>query len=224
MAKARTLEDRACKHCGVMFRPATKGNWYCTPDCWYAFCKARRQVPCECCGAEYERTVRTQRACSVECANKLKALNREVVCEQCGGVFTRPHGKKQRFCSRSCALKTRNIHGGVSLPEGATINHSGGYILEKQGDKWVMQHRLVMERFLGRVLLPNERVHHRNGKRDDNRKQNLEIWTIRGSNKKDPAGTRLRDILESVLEHPAINGFDDAQRARIRAALEAVFF
>jgi hypothetical protein len=113
--------------------------------------------------------------------------------------------------------------GSGAHPDGATLKHSAGYILEKQDGEWVMQHRLVMERFLGRKLLPNERVHHRNGKRGDNRKQNLEIWTIRGNNKKDPAGIRVRDALESVMEHPALSKFTDAQRARVRIALEEVF-
>jgi hypothetical protein len=38
-----------------------------------------------------------------------------------------------------------------------------------------MEHRLVMQRHIGRVLLPDEVVHHRNGDRLDNRIDNLEI-------------------------------------------------
>lgn len=46
-------------------------------------------------------------------------------------------------------------------------------------DGYIMEHVLVMECLIGRYLKDDEVVHHINGKRDDNRKENLQLMTFK---------------------------------------------
>jgi hypothetical protein len=57
------------------------------------------------------------------------------------------------------------------------------------------EHQIVMEEILGRELFEHERIHHKNGVRDDNRRENLELWSI-----SQPPGQRVEDKLEHYIE------------------------
>lgn len=86
-------------------------------------------------------------------------------------VWSRPH-KKGGTSGKECNLwrgGRKTVHGYILV---RIPNHpySG-----KNG--YVPQHRLVVEKRLGRYLLPSEKVHHINGIKDDNRDENLQLFS-----------------------------------------------
>lgn len=94
--------------------------------------------------------------------------------------FSKHRGEFARF-KRGHNNRGENHHNW----KGGRRVHSGGYILvyrpdHPRADKrngCVFEHILVMEQKLGRPLQPDELVHHINGNKQDNRKQNLHLTT-----------------------------------------------
>lgn len=63
------------------------------------------------------------------------------------------------------------------------------------------EHRLTMESSIERKLEKHENVHHINGVRDDNRIENLELWST-----SQPFGQRVEDKVEWAREILAVYG------------------
>lgn len=70
-----------------------------------------------------------------------------------------------------------------------------GYVYFNKGGKKIAEHRSIMEEYLGRKLIPGENVHHVNGVRDDNRLDNLELWST-----SQPKGQRVEDKTVWAIE------------------------
>jgi hypothetical protein len=70
---------------------------------------------------------------------------------------------------------------------------------------YVFEHILVMEQVLGTYLVAGESVHHLNGVKDDNRAENLELWTRPQS-----SGIRVTDAIiwaRTILSRYEGDGF-----------------
>ena len=129
-----------------------------------------------------------------------------------------PRKKEQRTCNVEgckrvyygvglCSLHHGRARNGVPLdapprvlPIATRRPTMDGYVkikvaADRNRRNFVLEHRFVMERHIGRPLLKHEDVHHINGVRDDNRLENLQLWES-----SHPSGQRIRDKLKWAKE------------------------
>lgn len=93
---------------------------------------------------------------------------------------------------KACTLKLRNVSN--CKPIGSTRISRKGYIVEKTEDGWIFQHRVVMERHIGRKLRDDELVHHLDENKKNNDIKNLEIGLWGEHTKEHHKGTKRTGI------------------------------
>lgn len=174
---------RQCERCGrdvTRKASAFKAHTFCSRECYFA------------------SEVRAEAAREVNRARYPDGAKRSLTCLMCGARVDRHPSQmgKRTFCSRTCksaypiAHPRRKVNRGgyvkVWVGRGAPGADAHGNLLE---------HRKVVQDRLGRPLLPDENVHHINGVRDDNRIENLELWSM-----SQPSGQRVEDKLRWARE------------------------
>lgn len=136
---------------------------------------------------------------------------RQWVCQcQCGKITEVLANNLRRKNTKSCGCASnerRRQKGKLShnWSGGRWVNRDGYvmvYITEtdtqfvrSSSRTYELEHVLVMSKFLNRKLTPHETVHHINGVRNDNRIENLELWSS-----SHPSGQRIKDKIKWAKE------------------------
>ncbi len=155
----------------------------------------------------------SKKFCSQRCTwvwhNKNRTLtpNQHYNCKVCGKSVSKWVAPSRvengtdtlEYCSRTCAGVGRRGENHHQWKGGVTIDKDG-YVLRMvpshphcNSKGQVREHRLVMEKHIGRFLLPTEVVHHKNDNPADNRIENLHLYDTNADHKRDDSVFRKRN-------------------------------
>lgn len=110
---------------------------------------------------------RTNKMCP-DCGTQIS--DRATYCRRCSKI-----GKRNPAFGKMYGSDNPRWSGGRTICEGGYIRILKPDHPYANGRGYVLEHRLVVENAIGRYLGPEESVHHINGKKDDNRLENLEL-------------------------------------------------
>ena len=127
-------------------------------------------------------------------------------CPTCGRSFSlntlqryrlKKNAKSKSFCSDECCQKSKKGNGNPKWRGGRTICGEYIYIYspnhpQKTLHGYVCEHRLVMEKHIGRFLLPEESIHHIDGNTKNNDISNLRLFSCEGEHRSLHAKYRTR--------------------------------
>jgi endogenous inhibitor of DNA gyrase (YacG/DUF329 family) len=200
-------QPKVCEACGRQWTPTTRyqaaRNKTCGKACAAALISAAKMgatphnkapaLTCPVCGKTFHRSPTKRRGdrpptCSRQCRG---VLYRDVLAAQSVVASAAPRVNKPDLRG----AKNPAWKGGVTYkrPKGNYIGPRYvrcplDLLAMARSDGYVMEHRLVMARWIGRPLLRSEVVNHINHNPRDNRPENLELYPSNGDHKRGEVG------------------------------------
>lgn len=179
--------NRTCPICSKIFLVyGTHNPVTCSVECGGIYRRKKKTKTCPVCGKEFScYPKQAAKFCSVKCRGESKRVPNDTrECISCGKKFEVRHCSPKRYCSIGCiqrgnfAEKAAHWNGGIRTHKGYILRYTPEhpYGIKMGNTKYVKEHRLVMEKHIGRYLKKHEVVHHINGKKTDNRIENLRLF------------------------------------------------
>lgn len=137
--------------------------------------------------------------------NKYGGPRTDMECSQCGNIISiktwEAKRDKNHFCDRACVAlynsKNKRKENAYNwIKSGRSKCGTPYWHIRDRNGKWIREHRVIAEKMIGRKLMRSEIVHHKNGIKDDNRRENLAVLT----RDRHPSTTYISILQERIRE------------------------